>query len=65
MEKFFQLPPTIKGEDGVLRCSKELDPLPNLDCSIALYLMQILEKSLDEGRDGVLFVDAKAGEGFI
>jgi len=62
LASFLEPPPTIRGEDGVLRCSRALKPLPELDGSIARYLMQKLQAEFDQGINNTFLVDGKKGE---
>jgi len=61
MEALLNIPKTIRGNDGILRCSKELGPLPKVDCSFAQYLVQKLERNVEEGKDCTFLVDGSAG----
>jgi len=62
MEALLNIPKTVLGKGGILKCSKELEPLPQLECSLGQYLVKNLQKALEAGKDATFIVDGSAGK---
>jgi len=64
MEALTKYPKTVKGNDGVLRCSEEFDEesLPELTCSYPKYLLNKAAEEMKASGDRVFMVDGSAGK---
>jgi len=63
MDSFLEPPPTIIGDDGVLRSAEQLDEadLPVIKESIVSYIIEKIKEKIGKDGDGEMLADGSAG----